>query len=63
MVLNEVGDRRYILGGGWNEPNYQYRQADARLPFDRSANNGMRLITLADPAAVPQRRSTRSSRG
>ena len=43
---NEVGDRRYILGGGWNEPNYQYRQADARLPFDRSANNGMRLISL-----------------
>ena len=51
---NEVGDRRYILGGGWNEPNYQYRGADARLPFDRSANNGMRLITLADRAAVPQ---------
>jgi dienelactone hydrolase len=51
---NEVGDRRYILGGGWNEPNYQYRQADARLPFDRSANNGMRLIMLADRAAVPQ---------
>ena len=23
------------------------------MPFDRSANNGMRLISLADPAAVP----------
>ena len=51
---NEVADRRYILGGGWNEPNYQYRQPDARLPFDRSANNGMRLIMVADRAAVPQ---------
>ena len=52
--INEVGDRRYILGGGWNEPNYQYRQADARLPFDRSANNGMRLIMVADQSAVPR---------
>jgi dienelactone hydrolase len=51
---NEVGDRRYILGGAWNEPNYQYRSADARLPFDRSANNGVRLITLADRASVPK---------
>jgi tRNA A-37 threonylcarbamoyl transferase component Bud32 len=50
---NAVGDRRYILGGGWNEPNYQYRTDDARLPFDRSANNGFRLVTLPDPAAVP----------
>ena len=50
---NEAGDRRrYILGGGWNEPNYQFRQADARLPFDRSANNGIRLIKLADQAEV-----------
>lgn len=51
---NEVGDRRYILGGAWNEPNYQYRSSDARLAFDRSSNNGMRLVTLADPAAVPK---------
>ena len=52
--INEVGQRRYILGGGWNEPNYQYRGEDARLPFDRSANNGMRLVALADPASVPE---------
>ena len=51
---NEVGDRRYILGGAWNEPNYQYRSPDARLPFDRSSNNGMRLITIADASAVPR---------
>jgi formylglycine-generating enzyme required for sulfatase activity/tRNA A-37 threonylcarbamoyl transferase component Bud32 len=51
--LNEVGDRRYIMGGGWNEPNYQYRSPDARLPFDRSSNNGMRLVTITDPSAVP----------
>ena len=50
---NEVGDRRYIMGGAWNEPNYQYRSPDARLPFDRSANNGMRLVSIADSSAVP----------
>ena len=53
-VTNEVDDRRYIMGGGWNEPNYQYRSPDARVPFDRSSNNGMRLVTLGDPAAVPK---------
>ena len=50
---NAVRDRRYIMGGAWNEPNYQYQQADARLPEDRSDNNGLRLVTLPDPAAVP----------
>ena len=28
---NAVRDRRYIMGGAWNEPNYQYQQPDARL--------------------------------
>jgi dienelactone hydrolase len=51
--VNAIGDLRYILGGGWNEPNYQYRQSDARKPFDRSANNGLRLVLFPDPAAVP----------
>ena len=50
---NAIGDLRYILGGGWNEPNYQYRQSDARKPFDRSANNGLRLVVFPDAAAVP----------
>ncbi len=49
---NEVDGKRYILGGGWNEPNYQYRGPDARAPFDRSATNGVRLIATPDPAAV-----------
>jgi predicted esterase len=47
---NAVGDRRYILGGAWNEPNYQYRDADARVPFDRSSTNGFRLMATRDPA-------------
>ncbi len=44
---NVVGEKRYTLGGAWNEPNYTYRAADARLAFDRSPNNGFRCIKLA----------------
>jgi hypothetical protein len=51
---NAVGDRRYILGGGWNEPNYQFRGEDARLPFDRSPNDGFRTIKLVDASALPE---------
>ena len=50
---NPVRDRRYIMGGAWNEPNYQYQQADARLAEDRSDNNGLRLAMLPDPAGIP----------
>jgi formylglycine-generating enzyme required for sulfatase activity/predicted esterase len=51
---NESGDRRYILGGGWNEPNYQFAGSDARLPFDRSSNNGFRLMKTTAASAVPE---------
>ena len=51
---NAVDDRHYILGGGWNEPTYQFRGDDARLPFDRSASNGFRTIKLKDAAALPE---------
>jgi formylglycine-generating enzyme required for sulfatase activity/dienelactone hydrolase len=50
---NAVGDRRYLLGGGWNEPNYQFRGADARQPFERAPNSGVRLIKIADSSSVP----------
>jgi cephalosporin-C deacetylase-like acetyl esterase len=43
--LNEaVGGKRYILGGGWDEPPYMFRDADARSPFDRAANFGFRTV-------------------
>jgi dienelactone hydrolase len=50
---NQTGDRRYILGGGWNEPNYQFAGSDARLPFDRSSNNGFRLMKIPGDAPLP----------
>ena len=50
---NAVGDRRYILGGSWNAPNYMYQDADAVDPFDRSAINGLRTIQRAGDATAP----------
>ncbi len=38
------GPLRYILGGGWNEPAYRFRETDARNPWRREANFGVRLV-------------------
>ena len=46
---NEVDGKRYSLGGGWNEPNYQYQSGDSRWPMDRSGNLGVRLIISREP--------------
>ncbi|MEO5617192.1 MAG: protein kinase [Candidatus Eisenbacteria bacterium] len=42
---------RFILGGGWNDPNYAFVDAYAQLAFDRSASNGFRCLRPleADP--------------
>jgi predicted Ser/Thr protein kinase len=32
---NQTGNRRYAMGGAWNEGTYQFGGADARPPFDR----------------------------
>lgn len=49
---NELGVRRYILGGGWNEPAYQYMNADARQSFDRAKTFGFRCVKYIEP--LPQ---------
>jgi eukaryotic-like serine/threonine-protein kinase len=41
---NEVGAQRYIRGGAWNEPAYMFSALDARSPWDRSAQNGIRCV-------------------
>jgi hypothetical protein len=30
------GTRRFIPGGGWNEPSYMFTDLDAQAPFDGS---------------------------
>ncbi len=40
---NETDDGfRFILGGAWSSPTYQFNQPDAKPPFDRGASNGVR---------------------
>jgi formylglycine-generating enzyme required for sulfatase activity/dienelactone hydrolase/predicted Ser/Thr protein kinase len=42
-------DRRYILGGGWNEPSYLFSLPDARRPFERAATFGFRCAQYVSP--------------
>jgi serine/threonine protein kinase/formylglycine-generating enzyme required for sulfatase activity/pimeloyl-ACP methyl ester carboxylesterase len=41
---NEFGGQRFIHGGAWNEPMYKFSELDARPPWDRSAQNGIRCV-------------------
>jgi formylglycine-generating enzyme required for sulfatase activity len=41
--------RRYIAGGGWDEPGYRFSEADAREPWDRAQTFGARLMSTSRP--------------
>jgi predicted esterase len=45
-VVNASGEgaERFILGGGWNDPDYAFLGACAQPAFDRSPTNGFRCI-------------------
>jgi dienelactone hydrolase len=53
------GQSRFILGGGWNDPDYAFPDAFAQPAFDRSATNGFRCIRPIgpDPNLAQLRRS------
>lgn len=58
--VNEApGDRRYILGGGFDEPAYLFRDTDARSPLERGANMGFRTGV---PSSFPSTRAHGSAR-
>jgi dienelactone hydrolase len=40
---------RFLLGGGWNDPEYSFNDAWAQPPLDRSATNGFRCIRHVEP--------------
>jgi len=42
-------NQRYILGGGWNEPGYRFRDSEARDPWDRTVAVGVRLVKSLGP--------------
>jgi DNA-binding winged helix-turn-helix (wHTH) protein/dienelactone hydrolase len=46
---NPVGKFRYILGGGWSDPNYQLSFPDARHPIARAATFGFRCARYVSP--------------
>ena len=49
--VNEAGDGlRYILGGGWNEPNYRFIEQDAQNAWQRPGTFGVRLVKNVGPA-------------
>ena len=52
--LNATGERRYILGGAWDEPTYMFNDADAQPPLSRGDNFGFRLVKFSGelPAAA-----------
>lgn len=49
-VWNAIGEKRYILGGAWNEAPHMFVDPDARLPGERQPNYGFRCAKFADPA-------------
>ncbi len=48
---NAAGEKRYILGGAWNEPVYMFTDPDAQQPIRRAANYGLRLVKYLSPPA------------
>lgn len=51
---NQTENKRFILGGAWNEPDYMFIEADARLPFVRSPNCGFRSMKLLSENELPK---------
>jgi predicted Ser/Thr protein kinase/predicted esterase len=47
---NSAGDKRYNLGGSWNDPTYLFKEPQAWPPDDRSPNHGFRCVRLDGPA-------------
>jgi hypothetical protein len=48
--LNESGaGRRFILGGGFGEPQYMFIDQDAQSPWDRKPNFGFRCVKVSSP--------------
>ena len=40
--------RHYILGGGWNDPSYRFKESDAQSAWTRGAAFGLRFSLPAD---------------
>jgi eukaryotic-like serine/threonine-protein kinase len=59
---SETDNRRFLLGGAWNEPRTMFAEYDAKPPFERTPAYGFRLAKYIRPvpavAAAPVRIET-----
>jgi dienelactone hydrolase len=46
---NETNNRRFILGGAWDEPRYMFADDDTRGPFERARDYGFRVAKYIRP--------------
>jgi predicted esterase len=46
--------KRYVLGGGWDEPTYMFIDPDVQSPFLRAANVGFRCVKYIEPESIPK---------
>ena len=47
-VWNKSGETRFLLGGGWDDPEYYFNDRNSSSPFNREELNGFRLFTPLD---------------
>ena len=48
------GNKRFILGGAWNEPPYMFVDQDAQSPFDRAPTYGFRCAKEIPGTSLPK---------
>jgi formylglycine-generating enzyme required for sulfatase activity/predicted Ser/Thr protein kinase/cephalosporin-C deacetylase-like acetyl esterase len=51
---NATGNKRFILGGAWNEPPYMFVDQDAQSPFDRAPTYGFRCVREMPGTSLPK---------
>ena len=51
-VRNATGERRYTLGGAWNDPTYLYSGPEILRPWDRLPTVGFRCARYTAPPAA-----------
>jgi len=54
---NKSNAGRFLLGGGWSDPDYMSVDANAQSPFDRDQLNGFRLMVPLDDTNLEFARS------
>jgi formylglycine-generating enzyme required for sulfatase activity/dienelactone hydrolase len=47
-------EKRYVLGGAWDEPTYMFIDPDAQSPFLRASNVGFRCVKYIEPESIPK---------